>query len=44
MDEGMSSRSSNDPSWVRAALRRFQRLNNSMLASGADGFADRETP
>jgi hypothetical protein len=39
----MTSRSSNDPQRVRAAFRRFQRLNNAMQASGADGFAGRGT-
>jgi hypothetical protein len=39
----MTSRSSNDPQRVRAAFRRFQRLSNAMQASGADGFAGRET-
>jgi hypothetical protein len=44
MHEDMTSRSSNDPGQVRAAFRRFQRLNNSMQASGAIGSADREMP
>jgi hypothetical protein len=42
MHEDTASHSSNDPQRVRAAFRRFQRLNNSMQASGANGCADRD--